>query len=96
VESGAIVLPACAVEAFHGRERTFIIANSNRVLWETIKIHTKTDKKSQRQKPTEWESFFFINRGANNVEFRKEDESLLCRNDDGIPEGNRLHPVLNI
>lgn len=83
---GAIVLPACAVGAFHTRERTFIIANSNSKLRASPKIHTVTNRKSEDKKPKEWKSFFFINRGANNVEFRKEDESMLCRDDDGIPK----------
>ncbi|KOP81977.1 hypothetical protein AMS60_05460 [Bacillus sp. FJAT-21945] len=81
---GAIVLPACAVGAFHSRERTFIIANSNSKLWETLKIYPGTGEESKRKKPKEWESFFFINHGNNDIEFRQEDQSFLCRDDDGI------------
>lgn len=82
---GAVVLPACSVGAFHTRERTFIIANSNSKLRKASKIYTRPGEESEIEKPKQWEQFFFINRGANNVEFRKEDESKLCRDDDGIP-----------
>lgn len=97
-KGGAIVLPACAVGAFHARERTFIVANSNSELWTSTKIQTRTNTKSEDKKPIEWESFFFINRGANNIEFRQEDVSLLCRNDDGVPrelDENRLKALGN-
>lgn len=80
----AIVLPAISVGAFHRRERTFIVANANSELRTSLEIHSRTNIQSERQKPKEWQSFFFINHGANNVEFRQEDQSLLCRNDDGI------------
>ncbi|CAG9620860.1 hypothetical protein BACCIP111883_01631 [Sutcliffiella rhizosphaerae] len=84
--TGAVVLPACSVGAFHTRERTFIIANSNSQLRETFEVHSKPNIESENKKPDEWEQFFFINRGANNVEFRKVDKSLLCRDDDGVPK----------
>lgn len=94
----AFVLPACAVGAFHTRERTFIVANSNSELWKASTVYTIPSEKSEDKKPKEWESFQFINRGANNVKFCEEDESLLCRDDDGIPrelDENRLKALGN-
>lgn len=41
----AFVLPACAVGAFHSRERTFIVANSNSKLWKAPKVYSITGKK---------------------------------------------------
>ncbi len=94
----AFVLPACSIGTFHRRERTFIVANSSSKLWETFEIYPGTSEESKRKKLEEWKSFFFINHGANHVEFRKDDQSFLCRNDDGISEeldGNRLRALGN-
>lgn len=81
----SFVIPACAVGAFHKRNRTFVVANSNSELWETPKIQTRIHKESERKKPKQWEQFLFINHGNNDIEFREEDQSFLCRDDDGIP-----------
>lgn len=86
-ETQTFIIPACSVQAFHKRERAFVVAHAHSELWNASKIFARTSPKSKREKQTQWEQFLFINRGANNVEFRKEDESTLCRDDDGIPQG---------
>jgi DNA (cytosine-5)-methyltransferase 1 len=97
-ETQAFIIPACAVGAIHRRDRTFIVANADSKLRSSSKIQAIDNPKSKREKFEEWKQFFFINRGANNVEFRKEDESKLCRNDDGVPrelDASRLNALGN-
>jgi len=80
------VIPACAVNAPTRRDRVWIIANNDSLMRQTIKIEAKLNGANVLQKPEQWKSLFFYNHGNNNIEFRKEDEPQLCRNDDGISQ----------
>lgn len=51
---------------------------------ETTSIQPGPIKESEAKKHEEWEQFFYVSHGNNNIEFRHEDKSKLCRNDDGF------------
>ena len=92
------VIPACAVNAPHRRDRVWIIANNDGFVRKTVKIKTKLNSENILQKPKQWERFFFHNHRNNNIEFRKEDEPMLCRDDDGVSrelDENRLKALGN-
>ncbi len=78
------VILACAVNAPHRRDRVWIVAHHDRVMRSSAAIETKLNGEDVFQKPEQWEQLFFNNYGANNVEFRKEDEPMLWRDDDGV------------
>ena len=79
-----LVIPACSLDAFHRRDRVWIIANSNR---ERQNIREKANNKKERR-PKD------IIKGCS---FRKilnewdgwKSTSFICRSHDGIP--NRSH-----
>jgi DNA (cytosine-5)-methyltransferase 1 len=61
-------------------------------------VETRVRKEDSREKQKQWEQFFYINHGGNEIEFRQEDQSFLCRMDDGIPrelDGPRLKGLGN-
>ena len=92
------IIPACAVNAPHRRDRVWIIANNDSFVRKTVKIKTKLNSENILQKPEQWEQLFFHNHRNNNIEFRKEDEPMLCRDDDGVPgelDENRLKALGN-
>lgn len=78
-------IPACGVGANHERRRLFIVAHLDGELRKTTKIHPRANFKGAPKAPKNWSDFQFYNRGANNFVFREEDQSLLCRADDGVP-----------
>ncbi|RUS47849.1 DNA (cytosine-5-)-methyltransferase [Cohnella sp. AR92] len=78
-------IPAVSVGALDERRRVFIIAYSNSEQWETPSIFPRLNTKGSPKAPKIWSEFQFYNGGANDFLFRKEDESLLCRADDGVP-----------
>lgn len=84
---GVFLIPACAVNAFHKRERVFIVAYSNKKLPKPFTIQPREYSQSERKEPKEWQQFFVINRGNNDIEFREEDKNKLCRDDDGFSDG---------
>ena len=84
-KSGVFLIPACGVQAFHKRERVFIVAYSNKKQRKSFEIQAKPNTKSSRKEPKEWKQFFVINNGNNYIEFREKDKPLLCGSDDGIP-----------
>jgi DNA (cytosine-5)-methyltransferase 1 len=94
----AFVFPSSAIGTIHKRERTFIIAHSNSKHAYASKVETKHSEKDCRKEQKEWEQFFYINHGGNEIEFRQEDQSFLCRMDDGVPQeldGCRLRGLGN-
>lgn len=94
----SFIIPAASIGATHKRDRTFVIANSNSKHAHALKVETKHSEENCRKKQTEWEQFFYINHGSNEIEFRQEDKSFLCRMDDGVPErldGHRLRGLGN-
>jgi DNA (cytosine-5)-methyltransferase 1 len=84
----AFVIPACSRNAFHKRNRVFIVANINSELRETYDNETKVGNKQIKAVPEEWGKFFIESSGNNTFAFRKEDEPKLCGDDDGVR--NRL------
>ena len=78
------VIPACAIDAPHKRDRIWIIANSNSIVRKTGETKAIFDSEGLLQKPQQWKQLFFNNHGNNNIEFRKETEPMLCRDDDGV------------
>jgi DNA (cytosine-5)-methyltransferase 1 len=80
------VIPACAVNAPHRRDRLWILAHNDSIMRQTVEVEAKFNSPDIFQKPEQWEQFFFINHGDNNIEFRKEDEHKLCGRDDGLSE----------
>ena len=85
-KGGIFVIPACAMQAFHQRKRVFIIANNDSILRPSVKPQTIKCHKNVLEKQKEWEQFFIESSGNNEFEFREEDESRICRMDDGFPE----------
>jgi DNA (cytosine-5)-methyltransferase 1 len=83
----SFIIPACSVGAPHKRDRTWILAYTNSKYGEAAALHPRTIKESETKKHPEWEQIFYVNNGNNNIEFREEDQSKLCRNDDGISPG---------
>ena len=81
-----VIIPACAVNAFHRRARVFIVANNGSELRQALEFYPDTRNSSAFEHPSEWEQFHVESRGNNNIVFRQEDESMLCRNDDGLSQ----------
>lgn len=81
---GWCTYPASDVGAVHQRERVFTIAHTNGKYGKTSRNETTVGNKQIKTFYQEISKLFFINHGNNNIEFRAEDKSLLCGNDDGI------------
>ncbi|MGD2087255.1 MAG: DNA (cytosine-5-)-methyltransferase [Candidatus Aminicenantes bacterium] len=89
-------IPACALNAPHRRDRVWIIAYTSCQYGDTTKFQTKVSNKEIEKAIRHWKNIRFIHRGVNKVEFWKADESLLCRNADGLPyELDRLKALGN-
>lgn len=79
-----IVIPSCAVGAFHRRERVFIVAHANSEHGSAIKNETRMGYKQNQAHPRGWDEFQFIVSGNNNITFQQNAESEICGNDDGV------------
>lgn len=81
-------IPACSVEAFHLRQRIFIVAHAKSKRWGKIqKIQSRNIKESCGKKPKLWKQFQSVYCGAYSIGKQwKEYENIICRNDDGISQ----------
>jgi DNA (cytosine-5)-methyltransferase 1 len=82
------IIPACAVNSFDRRDRTFIIAHINSKLRKTHDYETKMGCKQSEAYSKKWAEFQFVVGGNYTFSFQEKDESKLCGDDDGVR--NRL------
>jgi len=90
------IIPACALDAPHRRDRIWIIAYTGSQYIYSPEIEARVNFEKIRETAKEWHSIRFIHRGVNQVEFFKADEPILCRNANGLPfELDRLKALGN-
>jgi DNA (cytosine-5)-methyltransferase 1 len=90
------IIPACALDAPHRRDRVWIIAYTTSQYGDSAKFQAQISSKEIEKAIRNWQNIWFIHRGVNHVEFRKTDELLLCRNTNGLPnELDRLKALGN-
>lgn len=80
-----LIIPACALDAPHRRDRVWIIAYTDSQYVNPAKFQKRIDSEKIKEAIRKWQSVRFIYRGINKVEFWKTDESLFCGDDYGIP-----------
>jgi DNA (cytosine-5)-methyltransferase 1 len=91
-----LVIPACALDAPHRRDRVWIIAYTDSKYIHPSEFENRVNQEKIDEAIKRWQSIHFIRRGATQVEFREADKSLLCREADGIPhELDRLKALGN-
>lgn len=81
-----LVIPACAINAPHRRDRVWILANNESFRRKEGRISSRVDTKGPPKAQREWSDFWFQSLGGNLIEFRKEDEPFICGMDDGLPD----------
>jgi len=90
------IIPACALDAPHRRDRVWIIAYSDCQFIFPTNLEDRINFEKIEETIKRWQSIRFIYRGVNQIEFRKTDESMLCGNTDGLPyELDRLKALGN-
>jgi DNA (cytosine-5)-methyltransferase 1 len=85
-EVQAYIIPACAVEAVHRRDRVWIIANAKGKYGDALKVQEREPQKDVRKAVKESGDIFYEHNGANHYVFRKKDQTRICREHDGVPE----------
>ena len=85
------IIPACAVDAIHRRDRVWIIAHDESQRGEEGSIFSAINTECSSETPKKWNDFWIQSIGSNTFEFRKEDEPFICGMDDGIP--NRVDRI---
>lgn len=90
------VIPDCALDAPHRRDRVWILAHTGCQHIHPPDIESRINKEEIEKAVKMWQSVQFVHRGTNQVEFRKADGTILCRNADGLPhELDRLKALGN-
>lgn len=81
----SFVIPSCAVGLPHKRERLWIVAYDGGQLRKTRQSQKSESFQLAFAPSAEWSDFFIQPCGNNTFQFRKEDEHIICGEDDGVP-----------
>lgn len=80
----AFIIPALAVNAIHQRDRLWIVANHDSIMWKARQVYEGAAFKCAFT-PYQDKPDLFIQPCRNNIfQFRKEDEYIICGADDGV------------
>ncbi len=91
-ETRTFVLPASAVEAWHQRSRTFIVANADSKRWDSVEVYQESGCRSFSQNGFDKQAWDQERAEASSILSRASvilaDTSIrIHRNDDGLTEG---------
>lgn len=80
------IIPACALETIHRRDRLWIVAHDASVGRQKGSVHAGTNTQRGQEAQRTWANFWIQRFGVHTFQFRQEDEPFICGVDDGLPD----------
>ncbi len=82
----AFIIPACAVDAIHRRDRVWVIANHASKRGKKRQVQARVDRGGTSKAWRAWSDLWVQSVGRNTFEFKEEDKPFICGMDNGVPD----------